>query len=127
MNKETFNMIKEYEKEIFNLYKRLEEKGFSDDEAAEIVGDLDFLGDKFLNIEFGHPLFERMDSVEPTFITEDYENIPKYLKLYIIREYEDEMVLCMSTAEEVYLVPKNLLDNPNAEWLDQSSKKDSKQ
>lgn len=60
-------------------------------------------------------------------ITEDYENIPKYLKLYIIREYEDEMVLCISTAEEVYLVPKNLLDNPNAEWLDQSSKKDSKQ
>lgn len=126
MNKQMFDMIKEYEKEINNVYKRLQDKGISYDEAAEFIGELDFLGDKFLGVEWDSPLFERMDTVEPTFITEQYEKIPKYLKLYIIRECEDDMFLCISTAEDIHLVPKNLLDNPNAEWLDQSSDQGNK-
>lgn len=116
MNQQVFDMIKEYEEEINKVFSRLEERGINYEEAASIVGDLDFLHDKFLGLDW-EKISQRMDEVEPTFITKDYEDIPKYLKLYIIYDCEDDMALCLSTAETVYLVPKELLDDSNVERL----------
>lgn len=124
MNKQMYDIIMTYDKEINNVFERMQGKGFSYDEVAEHIGELDFVGIKYLGIDYENlqKIESRMDEVEPTYITESYSDgfhtAPKYQKLYIIRDYEDDMVFCIDTAEQTYLVPKNLLDNPNIERLD---------
>jgi hypothetical protein len=107
MNKQMFDMIQNYANEVNKLYFKLEEM-FNMEKAEELIGSLDKLEYKFLGFEENEDL-SKIFETEPKYIIEQYENIPKYLKLHVIRECEDDMVLCSSTAETFYLVPKNLL------------------
>lgn len=108
MNKKTFDMIMEYSKKVNELYFELE-KMHDSNVAEKLIEDLDKLEYKFLGFEEGEDLSKYFDEGKETYITEAYENIPRYLKLYMIRECEDDMVLCVSTADSYYLVPKKLL------------------
>lgn len=121
MNKQTYDVIRKFGNEVTEVYFRLKEKGFPEDEIEEILGDLNTLDMDMLNLNWSE-IDKRMDEIEPTFIKEEYDNIAKFLKLYILRDCEDNMALCISTAQEVYLVPKNLLDNPNAERIEKNKK-----
>jgi hypothetical protein len=107
MDKKVFNMIKEYADKVDELYFKLEEE-FETNKAEKLVGDLDRLQYKFLGFEENED-FNKYFEQEPKYLTEVYEDAPKYLMLYVIREYENEMVLCISTSDSFYLIPKSLL------------------
>lgn len=103
-------MIQEYSRKVNDLYFKLEER-LGMEEAEKLIGDLDDL--YYTSLGFSEE--EKQDLTKTfgkeTYITESYENIPKYLKLVVVRECEDDMVLCMSKAEAYYLVPKKYLAN----------------
>jgi len=113
MDKATFDMINKF-KEIENdIYFKLCEKGIDSSEVDDILNDSVEYREQLLRL--GKHAVEEEYLDKETFIQESYEGIERYIKLYVIYEYDNGMALCETTSGLNYLVPQQLLACYNEE------------
>jgi len=113
MEKATFDMIKSFHKIENDIYFRLCERGMDSSEVEDILNDS---GDYYSQLlRLGKYAVEEECVNKETYIQEPYEDIERYIKLYVIYEYDNGMALCETTSGSIYLVPQRLLACYNEE------------
>lgn len=113
MDKTTFDMIKNFHKIENDVYFRLCERGMDSSEVEDILYDS---GDYYSQLlRLGKYTVEEECVNKETYILEPYEDIERYIKLYVIYEYDNGMALCETTSGSIYLVPQRLLACYNEE------------
>ena len=113
MDKATFDMIKSFHKIENDIYFKLCERGMDSSEVEDILNDS---GDYYSQLlRLGKYSVEEECVNKETYIQEPYEDIERYIKLYVIYEYDNGMALCETTSGSIYLVPQRLLACYNEE------------
>ena len=108
MNKKMFDMIIKFSNKTADLFLELD-KIHGDEKATEMTEELDKLVTEYLGFDRWQDLDDLFEDENLMYLTKEYEGVPKYLKLYIVHEYDNGMVACVSTAESYHLVPKDYL------------------
>lgn len=107
MDKATFDMIRNFHKIENNIYEKLHERNIDSEEVEAILSDSVDYRERLLRIG---KYSVKEDSIEKeTFIKEKYEDVERYIKLYVIYEYDNGMALCETTSGLIYLIPQKLL------------------
>lgn len=113
MDKPTFDMIRKFHSIENDIYFKLCEQGMDSSEVEAILHDS---GDYYSQLlRLGKYSVEEDCVNKETYIQEPYEDIERYIKLYVIYEYENGMALCETTSGSIYLVPQRLLACYNEE------------
>lgn len=107
MDKQTFDIIEHFNYLNSEIFLDLVDKEMDMEEAEELTRKAMDYREKLLKI--GKYLVEEDYVNKDTYITEPYEDIDRYIKLHVIYEYDNGMVLCSTTSEMICLVPKELL------------------
>lgn len=115
MDKTTFDMIKKFHSIENDIYFKLCERGIDLSEVEDILHDS---GDYYSRLlRLGKYSVKEECVNKETFILEPYEDIERYIKLYVIYEYDNGMALCETTSGSIYLVPQRLLACYNEEEI----------
>jgi len=107
MDKTTFDMIKKFHSIENDIYYKLCERGM---DSSEVEGILHDSGDYYSQLlRLGKYSVEEECVNKETYIQEPYEDIERYIKLYVIYEYDNGMALCETTSGSICLVPQRHL------------------
>jgi len=107
MHKETFKVIDKYESLLTKLYFELEKMGIDMEKLNKLYDDFDDLKEQLFKL--GKYIDEEKFINKNGFLKEEYEKLPKYLKLNILYEYENGYCLCKTTSGLIFLIPKQLI------------------
>ncbi|MFS0643752.1 hypothetical protein [Siminovitchia sp. 179-K 8D1 HS] len=109
MEMELFNILEEYKKLETNLYFRLiDDEKMEIEKAEELVeGFTDFYE---RTLKLGKYLDEEAYVNKDTYLIKRYKGLDSYLKLNIIYEYDNNLVLCETTSSMILLVPKEYIE-----------------
>lgn len=113
MDKATFDIIKKFRKIENGIYNSLCDRGIDSEDVEGILNDSVDYHDQLLRLGKYSVKEECLD--KETFIKEPYEDIERYIKLYVIYEYANGMALCETTSGLLHLVPQQLLACNNEE------------
>lgn len=107
MNKEIFDIVRQYSSLENTLYFKLEELGLKSDLIEELLEGFNDLEDKILKV--GKYIDNDMVINKETYLIKQYEEVERYIKVNVIYECDNDMNLCETTAGSLHLIPKEYL------------------
>lgn len=107
MDKKIFDLVQKYSQLENDLYFKLDKMGLDMDRIEELLEGFRDLHDKTLKLG----RYSEDDKVinKETYLTKQYEDVEKYIKVNIIYEYDNGFTLCNTTAGTLHLIPKEYL------------------
>lgn len=106
MDKKTFDIIMDYYNIENDLYFKLE-KEVGQDKAEELLNDFADYRERLLKI--GKYLDDKNLSNKEGFLTERFEDFPRYTKVTVIYKYDNGFSLCETTSGLFMLAPSELI------------------
>ncbi|WP_405101577.1 hypothetical protein [Oceanobacillus sp. FSL H7-0719] len=106
MDKRVFDLVQKYNELKNKLYFKLDKLGLDMDTIEELLENFGDLHDKTLKLgEYS----DREATDKETYLTQQYEDIERYIKVNVIYEYDNGFTLCNTTAGSLHLIPKEYL------------------
>jgi len=106
LDEKTFHMIQDYMLHLNDLYFELEQE-LGADKTDSLLAEIDNLQYKYLGIQ--DPEFTEVLQQEPKVLLKEYEGLPKYQKIHVIREQDNGMTLGVTTSKMIVFIPSVIL------------------